>query len=83
MRQELALRAMENAPAPAERELAQRKRAQFLERQFVARMNDFIVRWEALAQEYNTKRVFNIKRARELTKAFRALEESEGWPKVR
>jgi hypothetical protein len=83
MRQELALRALENAPAQAEREISQRRRAEFLERQFVARMNEFIVRWEALAQEYNTKKVFNIKRAKELTKAFRALEDTEGWPKIR
>ena len=56
---------------------------EYLEQQFVAKMNRFITLWKALADEYNTKSAFNLKLAGEVTKAFHELENGEGWPKHR
>ena len=80
---ELILRAMEQRTSQVEKEIAERKYAQYLERQFVARMNRFIVLWKALAEDYNAKSAFNVKLAGEVTKAFHDLENGEGWPKTR
>ena len=80
---ELMLRAAEQRASQVEREIAERKSAHYLEQQFVAKMNRFITLWKALADEYNTKSVFNMKLAGEVTKAFHELESGEGWPKHR
>jgi hypothetical protein len=40
----------------------------------------FIDSWTALAHEYNEKRTFNVKKAKQVSKAFYDLEKSEGWP---
>ena len=79
---ELMLRAMEERPSQVEREIAERKYAQYLERQFVAKMNRFIALWKALAEDYNAKSAFNVKLAKEVAKAFHDLESGEGWPKA-
>ena len=80
---ELILRAGEQRASKVDKEIAERKYAQYLERQFVARMNRFIVLWKALAEDYNAKSGFNVKLATEVTKAFHDLENGEGWPKAR
>jgi hypothetical protein len=52
-----------------------------LETQFIAKMNRFAALWGALVQDYNEKKVFNIKLAGEVTKAFHDIEASDGWLK--
>jgi hypothetical protein len=42
----------------------------------------FIDAWTALAREYNDKGTFNVKKAKQVSKAFHDLEKSEGWPKT-
>src|SRR5262249_38557273 len=76
---ELAFRDIETQRV--ELEIASRRRAQYLETQFIARMNRFVALWGALVHDYNVKKVFNIKLAGEVTKAFRDIESAEGWPK--
>ena len=80
---ELMLRVTEQRTSQVEKEIAERRYAQFLERQFVAKMNRFIVLWKALAEDYNAKSAFNVKLAGEVAKAFHELENGEGWPKTR
>jgi hypothetical protein len=80
---ELMVRAMEERASQVEKEIAERRYAQYLERQFVAKMNRFILLWKALAEDYNVKSAFNVKLAREVAKAFHDLENGEGWPKTR
>jgi siroheme synthase (precorrin-2 oxidase/ferrochelatase) len=77
-RRELLLREMESAPAAAE--VAERRRAESREREFVDKANRFARLWTQFATEYNQRKTFNVKTARELSKAFRELEQ-EGWPK--
>ena len=81
LRRELALRELENSRADVDRELALRRQASSLERQFISRMNRFVALWSALVSEYNEKQAFNIKLAGEVAKAFHELEKSEGWLK--
>jgi len=78
LRRELALRELENSRADIDRELALRRQASSLERQFISRMNRFVALWSALVSEYNEKQAFNIKLAGEVAKAFHELEKSEG-----
>jgi len=80
-RRELAFRELENSRAEIDRELALRRQARYLERQFISRMNRFVALWSALVSEYNEKQAFNIKLAGEVAKAFHDLEKSEGWLK--
>lgn len=69
-------------PTVAEQQLAQHKAAQRKEHQFWMKTEKFIDSWTALAREYNDKGTFNVKRAKEVSKAFHDLEKSEGWPKM-
>jgi len=79
-RRELAFREIEHRRSSVERETALRRHAQYLETQFIAKMNRFVALWGALVHDYNEKKVFNIKMAGDVTKAFRDIESSEGWP---
>jgi len=62
--------------------ITQQETPQSKEKQFVSKTQEFAALWTALAREYNEKGTFNMKLAKEVTKAFHALEKSEGWPKV-
>jgi hypothetical protein len=79
-RRELVFREVENQRSGVEREIASRRHARYLETQFIAKMNRFVALWGALVHDYNEKKVFNIKMAGEVTKAFRDIETTEGWP---
>ena len=81
LRRELAFRELENHHTAIDRDLALRRQAEYLEKQFIAKMNQFVALWSALVREYNEKRTFNIKLVGEVAKAFRDLENTEGWPK--
>jgi len=50
------------------------------QREFVENAEHFIQLWNQFASEYNQKRAFNIKLAKELSQAFRKLERTTGWP---
>ena len=79
---ELLLRQLEDERSYVELEVARRREAQYRERQFLERTNKFVKLWEHFVREYNDNGVFNIKVAREISKAFHDLENSEGWPKL-
>ena len=53
----------------------------YREKQFLDRMNRVASIWTRMSDEYNRKHAFNMKLAREVSEAFRALETGEGWPK--
>jgi hypothetical protein len=78
---ELFVRSFENDHAAVESEVAKRRQAAFLERQLLERMNRIVQVWTRFAQEYNARKTFNVKNARELSQAFHDLEKTEGWPK--
>jgi len=78
---ELAFREFEHKRSNVDREIASRRHAEYLEMQFIAKVNRFAALWAAMVQEYNEKKVFNIKIAAEVTKAFHEIEISGGWLK--
>ena len=78
---ELVFREIEHHRSNVEREIASRRHAQYLETQFLAKMNRFVLLWGALVRDYNDKKVFNIKTAGKVTEAFRDIEKAECWPK--
>jgi hypothetical protein len=66
----------------AQTEMANRMEAQGKEREFLLKAQKFIQKWHVLVREYNQKGGFNMKKAKEVSKAFHDLEKSEGWPKA-
>jgi hypothetical protein len=62
-------------------QIAKRREAQHKEQQFLLKAEKVIESWRALAREYREKGAFNIKTAKQVSKAFHDLEKSEGWPK--
>jgi hypothetical protein len=62
-------------------QIAKRTDAQYREQQLLLRAERLVQLWSALAREYNEKGGFNVKTAREVSKAFHDLEKTEGWPK--
>ncbi|MBZ5676228.1 MAG: hypothetical protein LAP61_18445 [Acidobacteriia bacterium] len=57
--------------------------AQVHERLFVKRANHVAALWTQLTKDYNEKHAFNVRVAREISKAFHDLEKDENWPKDR
>ena len=70
-----------DTPTAAKQQLAQHNSAQQKAHQFWMKTEKFISSWTALAREYNDKGTFNVKKAKQVSKAFHDLEKSEGWPK--
>jgi hypothetical protein len=66
----------------AEIQIAKRKEAEFKERQFLLKAKKLVQSWSTFAREYNEKGTFNLKTAKEVSKAFHDLEKDEGWPKM-
>jgi hypothetical protein len=59
----------------------QRSTAKQKLQQFWLRTETFIASWSVLASEYNEKGTFNVKKAKQVSKAFHDLEKTEGWTK--
>lgn len=78
---EFAMQQLESGSAEAAFAAAERREASFRERQFIEKVHHFVNKWEQFVNEYNTKRAFNVKFAREMSKAFHELENSDSWPK--
>lgn len=68
----------------AEHQTAQlrQREEQDSERQFAQNAHNFIRLWNQFVTEYNQKKAFNVKLAKELSKAFRRLEKSSTWPEL-
>jgi hypothetical protein len=83
--QQLYWEALSNAAwrnqTSSQTEMATRLEAQGKEREFLLKADKFIQKWHVLVREYNLKGGFNVKKAKEVSKAFHDLEKSEGWPK--
>src|SRR5258708_2639390 len=81
VQREFILHELEEGGVLATQKSGDELRAQALATQLRDRMNHIAVLWKDLVQEYTTKNSFNIRTARELSKAFRQLEHTECWPK--
>ena len=70
------------AQTEAEIQIAKRREAEYKEEQFLLKAKKLVLWWSALFREYNENGTFNVKTAREVSKAFHDLEKSEGWPRM-
>ena len=68
--------------APLVPQSEQRSSPQEKQQQFRLKTEKFIDAWTALVTEYNEKGSFNMKKAKQVSKAFHNLEKCEGWPKA-
>lgn len=78
---EVILRQFETQHAQDEAEVTGRRDAQYRERQFIARMNRFVLVWSRFVAAYNDRNTFDLKSAKELSKAFHELENGGNWPR--
>ncbi len=78
---ELAARQADGLRSQAD--AAKRQEAQYQERQFIERVNRFVQVWSRFVAEYNDKKAFDFKSAKELSKTFHELENSGYWPIVK
>ena len=58
----------------------EKKAEAFARQQFLERANKFVALWTEFAHKANDKQIFDVKLAKQLTKAFHDLEKSDGWP---
>jgi hypothetical protein len=54
----------------AQIQIAKRREAEYKERQFLLKAKGLVQSWSTFAREYNEKGTFNLKTAREVSKAF-------------
>jgi hypothetical protein len=69
----------QSQPDPSESE--ERQHARYLESQFLKKAKRFAEAWNGFVNEYKNKRAFDVKKAKDVSKAFHELEKSEGWVK--
>jgi hypothetical protein len=80
--QRLWLRGEIQAQTEAEIQIAKRREAEYKEQQFLLKAMKLVQSWSTFVREYNEKGTFNLKTAKEVSKAFHDLEKDEGWPKM-
>ena len=68
-------------PGTGSSELADRRLIAQDARRFEVKMQDLVRAWNSFATEYVDRGTFNIKKAREVGKAWRSLESESPWPK--
>src|ERR1700681_2784188 len=66
-----------HAETQAEEEIAERREARRREYEFLQKIKSFTKSWSALAREFNGRGTFNVKTAKEVSKAFHDLEKTE------
>jgi hypothetical protein len=80
LQRDLSLRQLQDGSSQVARQVAERRAAQFRQRDFEEKANRFVAIWNKFMGEYKKQQTLNIKEARALSKAFRDLETT-GWPK--
>ncbi len=67
----------------AERQAAQRREAEQKFHEFYTKAERFVNLWRKLTTEMHDQKTFNMKLAKQVSKAFHDLEKSDGWPAER
>ena len=81
VKRDFILRQLEDQRVQSDLAIEKRKCEEWRQREFVKKINRFVELWARFAQEYNEKRAFNVRIAREISKAFHELESSGEWPR--
>ncbi len=64
----------------ARRQAAARRQTEEKLREFYAKAQRFVSLWKKLTQDMSRENTFNVKLAKQVSKAFHDLEQSDGWP---
>lgn len=64
----------------AQRQAAARREADQKRSEFYAKAQRFVTLWKKLAADMGDRNTFNVKLAKQVSKAFHDMEKSEGWP---
>ena len=64
----------------AARQAAARRQTEEKLREFYDKAQRFVSLWKKLTKDMNDQKIFNVKLAKQVSKAFHDLEKSEGWP---
>ncbi len=78
----LAQQSMEDwASKPeSDRQAAARRETAAKFREFYDKAEHFVTLWRKFTQEMDGQKTFNVKLAKQVSKAFHDMENSEGWP---
>jgi hypothetical protein len=58
---------------------AARREAEYEQHIFFSKAQRFVALWHSLTEEMNERKTFNVKLARQVSKAFHDLEKTDGW----
>jgi len=61
------------------RQTAARREADAKSREFYSKAQRFVSLWKELSADMNRQKTFNVKLAKQVSKAFHDLEKSDGW----
>jgi hypothetical protein len=64
----------------AERQAAAQRETDAKFREFYSKAQHFVTLWKELTVAMNDQKTFNVKLAKQVSKAFHELEKSDGWP---
>jgi hypothetical protein len=66
-----------------DRQAAARREADAKSHEFYSKVQRFVSLWKELSEDMNGRKTFNVKLAKQVSKAFHDLEKSDGWPAER
>ena len=64
----------------AARQAAARRETEFKFREFCDKAQRFVTLWKKLTEDMEHQNTFNVKLAKQVSKAFHDMEKSDGWP---
>jgi hypothetical protein len=64
----------------SERQAAARRETQEKLREFYEKAQNFVTLWRKFTLEMEGQKTFNVKLAKQVSKAFHDMEKSDGWP---
>lgn len=64
----------------SERQAEARRETQEKFREFYAKAQNFVDLWRKFTLEMEDRKTFNVKLAKQVSKAFHDMEKSDGWP---
>ena len=76
----LFVRSVQDGDPEAARQAAASSEEHIARTQFLIEANRFVALWGDFASHLNDQQTFDARLAKKLSKAFRELERSDGWP---
>ena len=77
---EIFARSVQTANQEVARHVAEKRVEELERKQFRDKAARFVMLWDDFVTRINEKQTFDVKLAKQLSKAFHELEKSDGWP---